>query len=569
MKKTIYISVIFLASLIILNCSKDFLDRQPEDRLTDATYYQTDDEILMGTAPLYNVVWWYYLRNAMATIGDMRAGNMISNDRNMFYEFTVTEGRFEVLETWESFYSVIGQCNTLIYNIRKNSADEVTEEAKTYGIAEAKFMRGLAYSWLVLNWGPVPVIYDNIVQSSDTALARNTQESVWEFIIRDMEYAVENLPAAAPDDGRLTAGVAKGMCAKMYLYRSCFNSTGGVRNQDDLDRAAELAGDVCNSDEFSLMPNYYDLFLYENDNNEESMFALQWMAIDIDGIKNTFQAFYARNPDLTGTGDGWGAAHGCSSDLLQYYINHPEDSIRRKATFMFDWDHYPELCSSLRGFNQYDENGTGYTYQDTSIANVKKYIVGRPEDNDGEGVWMGTGNNTYMLRLAEVYLIYAEAILGNNASTNDPEALKFFNLVRSRAGVAELTELTLDDILQEKRIELAMEGNFWNELVHWYYIDPAATIDYINNQDKGPYYLKADTAVSPLTWTAIYPDMEINTQGDTSYPQRYFTVTAGDPNEPNPRASFWLPYPELEMTLAPNLRKPPVPFDFSVLNDEE
>jgi len=77
-------------------------------------------------------------------------------------------------------------------------------------LGEARYMRGLAYSLLVQNWGPVPIITDNIKQGGDTTLSRNTVESVWEFAIRDMQYAIANLPATSTT-GRLTKYSAEGM----------------------------------------------------------------------------------------------------------------------------------------------------------------------------------------------------------------------------------------------------------------------------------------------------------------------------------------------------------------------
>lgn len=561
-----YTGLLLLVAALI-GCSKDFTDRPPEDRLTVGTYFYTDDEVLMATAPLYNSVWFDFMNNVMPTIGDARGGNMISNDRWQFYQWVVPEGRFEVWQSWRSFYNTIGQCNLILRNLKTKVSPAVSKGTINHAMAEARFMRGLAYSWLVMNWGPVPIIYDNIDQMTDTTIARNTQESVWELIIRDLTYASDNLPETPVAVARLSKWSAKGMLAKMYLYRAGFKSVNGVKDEADLAKAVELAGDVCKNSGLNLFPDYYALFLSRYENNQESLFSLQWIAIDVWGVKNTFQAFFARNPDITGTGDGWGAAHGCSADLLKYYIAHPEDSIRRRATFMFDSTHYPEICSTVKGFNLINPEGTGYTYADSTICNIKKYIVGRPADNDGVGVNMGTGINTYMLRLAEVYLIYAEALLGNDASTTNPDALHYFNLVRTRAQVPVKTELTFMDILWEKRIEFAMEGLFWNELVHWYYFDPDAAINFINNQDKGIYRLVSEAATGN-TWKVRYPEYTVSSAGDTVQEVRYFAVTTGDPNLPNPRANFWFPYPELEMTAAPNLRKPPVSFDFALLKEE-
>ena len=77
---------------------------------------------------------------------------------------------------------------------------------------------------------------------------------------------------------------------------------------------------------------------------------------------------------------------------------------------------------------------------------------------------MNTGINTMMLRYADILLIYAEAVLGTNASTTDASALAAFNKVRARAGLLQKTSLTPDDILKERRVEFAFEGDYWFDI---------------------------------------------------------------------------------------------------------
>lgn len=545
MKTVKYIYIVFLLYSVVA-CEKNFLERPPEDALTPETFYQNDDEVEASTAALYNVAWYNFNFNSSVSMGDMRCGNMISNDRYWFYQFQVRSDRFELLRAWRSLYVVIAHANTVLKTLKDIDNLEVSEEAIIRGMAECRFHRATAYSNLVLNWGPVPIIYDNELQLSDTSIPPNTEESIWEFIIKDLTYAKDNLPETW-DPGRVTKWSAEGMLSKMYLYKSGLGSDNGMRDQSDLDSAAYYAGNVCKNSGLNLMPNYADLFLTKNDNNEESLFALQWVVVpDVWGTANTFQAFYAKEPSITGTGDGWGDAHGASADILKYYVNHPEDSIRRKATFMFPGDVYEEISAT----------DSGYWYTDSTIANVKKYIVGTPEDNDGVGEIMRTENNTYMLRLAEVYLIYAEAILGNDAVTSDPDALFYFQAIKDRAGLDTVyTEINYDDIMFEKRIELAMEANYWMELIKWYYFDPEAALNYINTQDKGYYYVKNLGVVEGMTQYALeLPD----TNTDGSDVIRYYTCT--------PENIFY-PIPESEMVQSPNLNKDPEPFDFSLLEE--
>ena len=519
-------------------CKKDFLNRPPEDQLIADIFYKTADEVRAGTAPLYNIVWFDYNDKAALSFGDARGGNMISNDRDMFYRFAVPATDVNtLLPAYKSFYKIIAQSNQTMYNIR-NNAGTVADDVKRAAVSECRFMRAMGYYFLVSNWGPVPIIYDNVKQMGDPNVSRNTVESIWELIIRDLTYAAKNLPVTPFAEGRLTKYSAEGMLARMYLTRAGVGST-GARNKTDLDSAKFYAADVVHNSPYAMETNYYDLFRGENHNsgknNKESLFSIQWMPIkDPWGINNSFQAYMARNGDITGSWDGWGAAHGASANLVKYYLANPADSIRRKATFMFDGDVFPEIRKDLGG----------YKFTATDVANTKKYIIGSVKDNGGKGSEMCEYINTYMMRLAEVNLIYAEAILGDAASTSDAEALKYFNSVRKRAGMPEKNSITFDDIFQEKRIETVFEGIYWYELMRLYYFNPTKAKAIINDQDKGAYTLTYNVGTSnPRTYTAVYTSVK--------YPVSDATIL--------------LPLPEAELVKAPNLAKPPVPFDFSVL----
>ena len=537
--------ITFICLTILSACSKDFLNRPPEDAIVDVNFYKTSDQVLAGTAPLYNIVWFAYNDKASHGIGDGRAGILMSGSYQVEnIRMQTTDVTPEVYSSWTSFFNVVAQSNMVISNLTKYTAPSVPEATKQAGIAEGRFMRGLAYSYLVQNWGPVPIIVDNNVLLTDTSITRNTVESVWEFIIRDIRFAAQNLPAAPLQKGRLTKWAAEGMLAKMFLTRAGIS---GSRNQSDLDSAAWYANDVIMNSGASLMSNYEDLFMTKNNNNPESLFALQWKYDGDWGTQNSVQAFLAYGSEITGFGDGWGGDLGASLDQLKLYRT---DDKRRKGTFMFPGDHYSYIHQSVDDPNnpgkkivqelQVPWNSVG-TERYNTRAWVKKYVVGRPEDNDGKVTQQHTEINTYMLRLADVYLVYAEAILGNAASTSDSRALQYFNAVRTRAGVPAKASITADDIYVERRLELAMEGQAWYDIVRLHYYNPSKALTLLNSQDRGSYRIVPNAATNATSWT-------ITSDTPTFYP-----VT---------ESNFLLPYPAAELTAAPNLRKPPVPYQF-------
>lgn len=439
MKKYIQKAMMLVGGLTLTaglwSCGEEFLDRPPLDAIVDANFYQNDEQVLAGTAPLYNIVWFSYNDKASHGIGDARGGILTSGSYQLEnVRFNTTGETPENGASWRSFYNVVGQSNTLINNIEQHAGEEVTDRIRRHGIAEGRFMRGLAYYYLVQNWGPVPIITNNTTLLQDTTIARNTVETVWQFIIKDFRYAVDNLPESSVQEGRLNKWSAEGMLAKMYLTRAGIS---GSRDQDDLDSAAYFAKRVIDNSGATLMEDYEDLFKTANNNNQETLAALQWTYnagnLNAWGAQNSVQAFLAFGSEITGFSDGWGGDIGGSKWVLDLYDDWVFDE-RRKATFMFPGDHYDYITQVPAGGSAQElrvpapSEDAGQPYG--TRAWVKKYVVGRPEDNDGKVVQQGTEINTYILRLSDVYLIYAEAML----ETDPAEALTYYNMVRERAG---------------------------------------------------------------------------------------------------------------------------------------
>lgn len=163
-----------------------------------------------------------------------------------------------------------------------------------------------------------------------------------------------------------------------------------------------------------------------------------------------------------------------------------------------------------------------------------------------------------MLRLADVYLVYAEAVLGNAASTSDADALRYVNEIRERAGLAPKSMLTWQDIFDERLKEFAMEGQAWYDFVRLHYYNPGEAYRILSNQFRGFYriypteYEQIEGREVAVQWE-VKKDISDETGDDPRPLQDYFTVSA---------SNFILPPPASELTNAPNLRKDPVPYEF-------
>lgn len=577
MKKKYLLFGTFLSMFILLGCEKDFLERPPKDALVDASFYQNDDQVLAGTAALYSVVWNEYNDKALINLGDFRGGTLYRawNDRDNVL-FNTTEVSPRNGEAYRAFFNVVGQSNMAITNINKYAGPEVTESIKNHAIAEARFMRATAYTYLVMNYGPVPIIEDNVALLSDFNVQRNTIKSIWEFITKDYRFAASNLLETRIMPGRLTKWAAEGMLARTYLTRAGVGEddnnypdvdfAANPKDQTFLDSAKYYAQRVIEESGHSLLDNYADLFIFPYDNNEESLFELQWVYTTAENgypARNTMVSQITFSNDIA-NGDGWGGDLGASYWMLSLYDGLIKDDgtpgftsdKRLKYTFMLPGFHYPEISQTVR-----DEDGKEDEQElifpapgadaDQSFASPRKYIVGKIKDVEargGQAAAQNYPNNTYMLRLAEMYLTYAEAALGNGNSTSDAKALEYFNAILKRAGLPPVeAPITWTQIFEERIKEFASEGMSWYDLVRLHYYNPQEAYNKINTQDRGLFVIRPDKMPDATQWTII------KNEGATEERFAHADTNGGN---------FRLPIPAAEASQAPSLRLPAIPYNF-------
>ena len=319
-KKIIYTGLILTFVLICTSCS-DLLEVEPEDLVTQDNFYNSEDDFRAATAPLYNKVWFDFNSKFYYGLGDGRSYNLYAPFSDYIYPFSdlnETGLTGPLVEAWSSFYNVIQQSNNVINGI---TASTVDESAKQAYIAEARFMRGTAYWYLASLWGDAIISTDPAELVSNPIVNKNPIEDVYQFAIRDMEYAAKYLPEQSGQAGRLTRYSAFGMLSRVYLSYAGLsdNPNSGARNQEYLDLAKKAAEKVLTEGPYVLMDDYGDLYRIENNNNSESMFALQWVPNGDYGVNNMHQAFFALGSDITGDDAAWGYWTRASYDVLKEY----------------------------------------------------------------------------------------------------------------------------------------------------------------------------------------------------------------------------------------------------------
>lgn len=545
------------ATLVPTGCSEDFLNRPPEDAYIAEEWFQTEDQLNAAANALYGGVWFDFQRSFL-NIGDVLSGNFHKGGDDPFYTFNVNATTAGIAEAYNSLWMAVGYSNSVIEGIQNYAPASLDDAIVNRALGEALVWKSMAYFYLVRSFGPVPIIESNaeaIVDGSAVTLYRNTVPDVYEYIVRLLTRAGELLPEQNLP-GRINKYGAYGLLAKVYLTRSGVGQSGS-RNQADLDMARDYAKLVMDSP-LELEPVYWNLFRISTGNrNPENLISWHWQAAEAWGSQNAIQADLAIQ-NLTGFGDGWGTWSGPSVNLQALFgedatltgaENRVYTDARRKATMMMDGDFYDDLQrdkpsdpnnpSSPKGLKVTWDGGA--QYQSPTGAWARKHIVGNAKDNEAEGGgyidFMKTNLSTHLLRLADVYLMYAEAVLGNDATTSDAAALDAINRVRARsiAGHTPLTEFDFSDIMDERRRELAYEGDNWFDYVRLYYYKPQEAIDLLAAQERGFY--SGNAANPPITLNSVK-----------------YTPNSGD---------FLLPIPEGDLLKNPNLTKEPVAFDFS------
>ena len=551
--KTVIVSVM----LLLLSGCEDFLNRPTEDNYTVDSFYQTDEQCFQAVNPVYNSP-WYDFQRGFFKVGEVLSGNYYWGS-SPYLTFTINSTDEDLTNMSASLWSVNAYCNGIIENIDMKAGPDVSEYAKNTVKGEALVWKAMTYFYLVRTFGAVPIIHNNsaMISAGDyNQIYKATIPNVYDYIIMTLEKAIEWLPESN-DPGRIDLYTAYGLLAKVYLTKAGYGMSGS-RNQDDLDKAALYAGKVIDESGRNLLPVYSDVFRLKNNYSEESLLAWHWVVSNQWTSQNSLQSDLGIQ-GIDEYGATWGGYGGPSVDLQDAFgenalsLTRNNVDARRKATMMMYGDKYDYFWVDKGGLDYTEFAVESMEYQSPVGANEVKHIVGNDNDHQiGIGhamARMATSLSTHLLRLSDVYLIYAEAVLGNSASTSDAKALKAFNDVRGRSvqGYEAKTSITWQDIWKERRLELACEGDRWYDYVRWHYYEPAKAIAEIKAQRRNQY----------IGLGQYY------TTGVLDSEATYYDTGATAPNVTD--AHFQLPFPDTDLTMNPNLLLDPVEFDLSTI----
>lgn len=425
------------------------------------TFYQTDKEAQEALASVYvsfrsNYYNWFFLKNMLSD--DVWAGGGSRGDNaeiEKLNEFNFGTDHSMIQAEYSSLYGIIYQANLVIEHVQP------TSDEKKRCVAEARFFRAWANFELASLWGTAPLI-DHVLRPDEYRPGNATAEQLWKAVESDLNEAINAgvLPSKTSVDDketgiRVTKETAEAYLGKTYLFQGKYKE------------AAETLDKVINSGKYALYTGPYDLLLHAGNNNGcESILEAQ-MRNDSEQAWNQMTMLHLML--------GW------RTDKLSY----SGQAVNEIATGTYGFGNprkslYDAFVSE-EGTQGYRLNSVIRTYDQMKAYGIVIQPGALVYGNEGYFFWKNRPLkedcimdapyfqalqyvNLHVMRYAEVLLMAAEAHL---QSGDTGAALRYINEIRHRARLQPLSTVTLDDIKNEKRLELCFESVRYQDLVRW------------------------------------------------------------------------------------------------------
>jgi starch-binding outer membrane protein, SusD/RagB family len=444
MKKIYYLLIPVLS---MVSCA-DELDQAPISSATTESFYTSPSDFIQGVNAVYNGLRTYPDR--LINLSETRSDNLYAvsdggvrewEGINSFHKTIATNPY--ISEAWLENFNGIYKANSVLEQLSKNGSVITDQTLRTQLEAETRFLRAFYYFDLVRWFGKVPLADRPLSPSEASSIKRSPVADVYNLILADLKFAGENLPpsyAANTDKGRATAYAAKGIQALVHMTRSGpdLGIEGPGLGVNEWGEALTLLNEIIGSNAYTFLASHSSIFSYTNENNKEVIFDVQYISGGL-GLGATFLWLpvpegYFNSFGLPNQGGIY--IRPVSENLLNSY--EPGDTRKSFAI------------------------QPGYTFNGATDTRsfYKKYIDVSRYGN-GRTDWP---INFIVLRYTDVLLLKAECIL-KGAPGTPADVDKIVNDVRQRAGLLPVSNVTLGQLMEERRKEFAGEGSRWHDLV--------------------------------------------------------------------------------------------------------
>jgi starch-binding outer membrane protein, SusD/RagB family len=452
MKNLLRISILFVASFFVTTSCDNYVDIDPQYTQDADNYFKSPadyDRALIGAYDLMQTSYLSFWIGEIASDNAIAGGESPTDSEGLHQIDAMAHGgvNSELRSIWRWMYTGITRANYIFEH-----KDNIEFEGKEQILAQAAFLRAHYYFELVKFFGDVPLIVDRRLGIDEVGSQQRTPKSeVYAQIETDLQFAADNLDWSAAQKGRITKGAALSLLGKAYLYQEKFTE------------AAQTLDIVINDGPYELFDNYSTLFRLSQENNEETVFDIQYVAVE-------------------------GGSYGCFV-CLEGNAAVGFDGIRGyEGPIYADGNSYNLPTEDL--YNAFDDTDPR---RDVAVLDIEGFIADQdnPEDIkyvEGGGGHTGYYNNKYLkradelglpdtdltsplnykvIRYADVLLMAAEAH-NRKSGPDDVKARSYLNQVRARVDLdpvsASGSALT-EAIWAERNLELAGEGHRFFDLV--------------------------------------------------------------------------------------------------------
>jgi tetratricopeptide (TPR) repeat protein len=505
--------ILAFAATITVSCSEDFLDITNQNELSSANFYSKIENFDLALNGTYDAVknldlfgQTFYVQTLVSLPHEADYWN--AQCRN---EVQSSDGN--VFVAWRGFYRIVARANDILENAPKFQATGLTAgetDQLNKIVAQTHFLRGFAYFHLVRLWGEgsyatdstklaVPIITKVAGTRDEMMIPRATVAEVYQHILGDFKAAEAGLPPTwdANNVARVSKFAAKGFLGQAYLY------------MEKYERAKSYFDQVLANTNYDLVPfsQYENLFQGKAEFSKESLWEINYT---VDMQQNIWENGLGSGIALVlaPPGRGWSncTPHGVnierfgSDPRLQIATYHPNDLVATTEG--------PMAPAGVSEFNY-----TGHSF--------KKYV---PKDYSVYTTNRNSGINFHMMRMADVYLMYAEVM---NKLGSDAIAAEYMNKVRRRAyGFAHnspeasvdlnLAGIALRDMIREERFrELFAEGHRWYDIVRWKIVEEEVLKYNVKRVTQGEIVFQPRDYYYPIPLQEL--DNNINMKPSTGY----------------------------------------------------
>jgi hypothetical protein len=458
--------VIFILMLFgVSACSDNFLDLSPKTQLSGTTFYKNETQFKEALNGVYEA-----LRGVVPQPGFFM--DEMRSDNTWFSYYAANRGPANWLEDiiewidqsqttltnnrYHNNYIGITRANTLLAKIK--DADINTDSKKKI-IGQTLFLRAFFYYDLVTHYGGVPLQLKEVEVPGSEELERSSIKEVYKQIIVDLNNAIPDLKVVKsfPSSGRVTKGAARMLLAKVLMSKP----------DPEYSKAEEQLRDIAEKMDYSLLDNYADVFKPSNKNNSEIIFSIQYKISDTGQQSSFVYKFLPKTSDTgvaTGvhvndlsSGGGPGGGGGWNIPTQEMVDSYEKGDKRLDASIGIIEG---KQVNGKYGSLQYESvnNVTGFKPK-AGLAHhyfIKKYFHPPYAEE------FNTGQNWPVFRYSGALLLLAECLVDEGENS---QALPYINEVRKRAGLKGLTNVDMDDVLRERRHELAFENKRWTDLI--------------------------------------------------------------------------------------------------------